>query len=523
MRALALAMALTALAPAVAAAAPSKRIALVVGVNDFDDDRWPDLRFAQKDAEDVATALSGFDEIIRVADGEVTRDRFIAALDRLHLINTSDRDTVVVFVSTHGTLARDDAGALARLLVFSDTSFEEARATGMPYDRLTEAIDRLRSRKRLVILAACHAGAGKSVLPADLAKELAGLKSPFFEAPVEASSEGRVVLAASAWGEPAREDDGLENDVYTHFFVQALAGFDRNDDGATTATEAHDYARRQTMAFTQGRQRPTLSAEIVGDDPIVLAGERSRSGDPVIAAYGEAFEGATLEIDGRVKGVLPGGYVVEPGDRVVRVVHRGANSALMEQTFDVDAGAVVVLDRHVDIPTARWLADASIGYQFVRGAVGNELLPGFGLMTVGLARENAARTWRAGLHVGVGFHDAPIDVVGPGGTAATTQTAWVLKPGLSASVAALRLGRFELRGTGELGWIVGRRTPTLELLEAQTLSFAYGGVGLAAAFRFHPAVTFEARGGLDLFVLRAKDRMTAVAADRYAAVIAIAL
>ena len=104
-------------------------------------------------------------------------------------------------------------------------------------------------------------------------RELAGVKAGFFVRPIEEVSRASVVLAASDWGETAREDAKLENDIYTHFFVEALRiGADRNGDGAVTVSEAHDYARRMTYEYTNGRQRPSAETAEVGADPIVLVG-----------------------------------------------------------------------------------------------------------------------------------------------------------------------------------------------------------------------------------------------------------
>src|SRR5262249_46459206 len=151
-------------------------------------------------------------------------------------------DVVVVYVSTHGTLARDAHGSLERYLVTSDTHLDDVRSTGLLLSDVEAALDALPSRKKVLILATCHSGAGKSLLPPEVLRELEGTKGPFFAARLEEVSRASIVLAACDWGETAREDEGLENDIYTHFFVEALLKpADRNGDGAVTATEAHDY------------------------------------------------------------------------------------------------------------------------------------------------------------------------------------------------------------------------------------------------------------------------------------------
>jgi len=236
---------------------------------------------------------------------------------------------VVVYLSSHGTLARDARGDLRRYLVTRDTRLDDVAATALPLEELERSFQALRSRRKVLILAACHSGGGKSLLPRDVRRELAGTKAPFFVRPIEEVSRASVVLAASDWGETAREDEGLQNDIYTHFLVEALRiGADRNGDGAVTASEAHDYARRMTYEFTAGRQRPTAETAEVGVDPIVLVGRIERRGKPELFSYAARLDGFTLKVDGRPLAELPGGAAVEPGRHHVQLAKGGGPDVL---------------------------------------------------------------------------------------------------------------------------------------------------------------------------------------------------
>jgi hypothetical protein len=303
-----------------AAYAP-KKIALLIGISRFDDAEWNGLRYPEKDAEDLAQVLrdrsrGAFDdvEILRSAP---TREELRAALRRLADRNRDERDTVLVYVSSHGTLARDARGELRRYLVMRDTRIRDVPATALSMDDLKSEFDALRSRRKVLVLAACHSGGGKSLLPASVQRELAGTKAAFFVRPIEEVSRATVVLAASDWGETAREDEGLRNDIYTHFLVEALRepAADRNVDGAVTVSEAHDYARRRTYEFTDGRQRPSAETTEVGADPIVLVGRVERRGRPELYSYAPRLDGFTVRIDGREVTELPGGFAVEPGKK----------------------------------------------------------------------------------------------------------------------------------------------------------------------------------------------------------------
>ncbi len=314
---LALALASTRVAtagPVVLADDGPAKVALLLGVTDFEDDGWPDLRYTARDAEELGKQLranAGFRTQVMVDPGETTRAAFVRMLDRAGS-RLQPEDTLVVYLSTHGTLSRDLRGDLRQVLVFADTDHDRPLDTGLTMDELLERFEALPSRRKVLVLATCYSGAGKSSLSDAIRGFLAGAKGAVAP-PLYAVSSATVVLSASAWGEAAREDERLEHDVYTHFLIEALHGYDPNHDGATSVTEAHDFARQQTYRFTGGTQRPTALMTIEGEDPIVLAGERRNEGAPVLLSYRTGFDGLEVVVNGTPKGALPGGVVLDPG------------------------------------------------------------------------------------------------------------------------------------------------------------------------------------------------------------------
>jgi len=335
-----------------------RRVALLVGIQAFEDPEWRELRYPGADAEALAAVLrdperGGFDDVEVLAAGP-TRDDLRAALRRLADRSRDERDTVVLYVSSHGTLARDAVGALRRYLVARDTRVADVPGTALAMDELKAEFDRLRSRRKVLVLATCHSGTGKSLLPADVQAELAGIKAGFFVRPIEEVSKASVVLAASDWGETAREDEKLGNDVYTHFLVEALQlGADRNGDGAVTASEAHDYARRMTYEWTGGRQRPSAESSEVGADPIVLAGRVARRGRPELYSYAARLDGFTVHVDGKPLADLPGGIAVDPGRHRLQVA-KGSGPGIYDAWIRVGEGERVDVEHLVTRGPRRW-------------------------------------------------------------------------------------------------------------------------------------------------------------------------
>lgn len=498
--------------------AEGRRLALVVGVNEFEDPRWPRLRFPAKDAADVARALRRtFDRVITLREAP-TRADVLAALDDLTRASTSPTDTVVVYLSTHGTLDYDVKGKLQRVLVLSDTREAQSVDTGLTHRDLLDRLERARSKRKLVVIASCHSGVGKSQLSRDLARDLRSLKSPFFEKPVPTPGEGRIVLAASAWGETAREDEGLKNDIYTHFFLQALEGFDLDNDGATTALEAHEFARRRTSEFTGGRQRPSLTAELVGDDPIVLAGKRLRTGHPMVASWAAAFSGGRLEVDGRDKGALPGSFVLKAGEHDIRVLK--GDAVLLERSIDVEPGQVTLLETLAQAPSRPWLElSAGSGARGVRSrVVGRDYLPNRWTAQVRGAWISPDAAWRVGIELGASQLQHEVGLSDPLAGRVPAVAALLIFDG--AATLDRRLftwGPLEFVAGGRLGASVGRRRFEIQTVAepTQVIGVPWGGLGLGLSWAATPVVGLHARAGVDLLMPSIEGRLRPTFSDAY--------
>lgn len=325
------------------------RFALLVGVRDFADPAWPPLAYTEQDAIELGGVLAergGFATQV-VVGAQATRAAFDEAFTELEALQTQPQDTVVIYLSTHGTL-EPASGGVTQVLAVADTKRDEALSTGLVLGDVLARFEKLPSRRKVLILATCYSGVGKSSLGEAARRYLANLKGPV-DVPLFDVSEASVVLSASAHGEPAREDPSLRHDVYTHFLLEALRGVDLDGDGATSVTEAHDFAREATYRFTAGAQRPTALLAVTGSDPIVLTGRRARAGKPMVLAYERRFEGHRLRIDGQSKGALPAAVALEPGWHEVELLPpasdaTSARAVTQRQRVYVDAGEQVGLD-----------------------------------------------------------------------------------------------------------------------------------------------------------------------------------
>jgi hypothetical protein len=345
---------LTVATSAKAADRPPKRFFLSIGVDQYRDKFWRPLSFASKDAHDVAQYLEArFDggwELTEAQtdDGFVDKADIMAAFDRLQEVNLNEQDTIVIYFSGHGTIGeRYDAAnlrrAIEKYMVTADTDAKKPEASGLSHQELFTWFGQLKSRRKVFIFDSCYAGSGKSQLNANMLNLLAQQKAPFFREPFDPLVEGSVFLSASAWGEEAREEPQLKNGIYTHYLLE---GFDRdfNGDGAVSITEAHQYATQKVIQDTQGSQHPSLRMELVGNDPIIINGQRA-SGAPWLYAYEWLLREFQVEISGKKLGALgKGGLVVPKGNQHLRVKNK-QGKVLVDRYVEFQNGQEYPLSR----------------------------------------------------------------------------------------------------------------------------------------------------------------------------------
>ncbi|MCB9761990.1 MAG: caspase family protein [Alphaproteobacteria bacterium] len=346
------------------AAAP-RRVALVVGVNTYDDAALGDLTFAAKDARDVGAALAdpgvgGFEVLL--LDGEVQGDALLAAFDQITATLQRD-DTFLFYFAGHGTLdIEDNRSALYLLpsdatLLQSTDSVEELEARKerwLSIDALERRVEALPAHSRVVIIDACHNGTGRSQLSpytTQTQSTLRGAAPP----PEDTLSPQRsdAWLFAAYFNQPAREDEALENGVFTHFLVEALRERgDMDGDGLVNVDELHTYVAHQTVAFTGNAQTPWIRTTEVGRSEIYLAGDptvRGRAERAILYDPGSLPQGTQTRVDGAARGV--GG--VAPGWHRVEVT-RG-DEVLVRTPLHLSAGERVDLAALVADRERAWL------------------------------------------------------------------------------------------------------------------------------------------------------------------------
>ena len=274
------------------ASTPRGDRALIVGVDQYADPKFTDLRGAARDAHNIQWLLTehmGFDpnQIRVLTDGRATREGIVAGIRDWLVAGSRPGARALFYFAGHGYFQRDEDGdepdGYDEALVPHDARLISRETRPMQVanlildDEIRELLDGLNDRLVHVIIDSCHAGTmTRSLVPAaadpryvrtiglgmGVAGERSGTRSAFTRSAAVArqrdtgfiESKGNVTawtavspLQLALEDREAKEPEG----VFTSRFVRGIAErlADRDGDGRVVHAELLDYVRSESHAY----------------------------------------------------------------------------------------------------------------------------------------------------------------------------------------------------------------------------------------------------------------------------------
>jgi hypothetical protein len=237
------------------------RWALLVGVNQYVDPTFPDLKFCVDDvlALDRMLESQGY-TVIAMHDAVAkpylipSRDNVEAELARLCEVAEPD-DLLWVHFACHGRLVDGRP-----LLVTHETRRPTLAERALPLAEVERRMRESSARRLVLTLDACHTGV-------EIGREIA---DPEFIRNAYELAEGFALLAASTAQQVAQEWEENRHGVFTYYLLEGLSGrADRDDKGFVTVDDLKNHVldslRRWNVQHSGLLQEPTARTEGLGD------------------------------------------------------------------------------------------------------------------------------------------------------------------------------------------------------------------------------------------------------------------
>ncbi len=244
--------------------------AVVIGVNEFDDERIPRLQYAAKDASDFADFLvnSGNfakDHVILLTNENATEHEIKRVIgDDWLPRRVMEDDVVVIYASTHGSPKEMDVAG-ENFLVVHDTNVDSLFSSGIELEDLARTIKRRTQCDRVVIiLDACNSGAAVTKGPKGL------IRTANFDLS-SIAGEGTIVISSSGAGERSWESKRYKNGVFTHGLMEALKSKGVQTGLSDAFSVLKDNVEQEVRFDRKTDQTPVMKMNWNGKELAILA------------------------------------------------------------------------------------------------------------------------------------------------------------------------------------------------------------------------------------------------------------
>ncbi|MCB0477268.1 MAG: caspase family protein [Crocinitomicaceae bacterium] len=262
---------------------------VTIGVSKYNMEKF-NLNYASKDSKDVIHKFEKskiYKNIYtkNLSDADATNARISTLTDFVK--NAKYNDVVIIFAAGHGVL--DDE--LDYYFASYDMDFYKPQERGISFESFEHILEATKSRKKLLLLDACHSGevdkdevaisenvvededditfraVGNSVALKDGQSVSTFQLSKMLFADTR-ESNGATVISSASGTEYAIEGKEWNNGVFTYTLLDGLENkhADLNRDGEIMLSELQTYLNIRVIELTSGRQSPNSRVENLKSD-----------------------------------------------------------------------------------------------------------------------------------------------------------------------------------------------------------------------------------------------------------------
>jgi hypothetical protein len=258
------------------------KLALLVGINDYEDSSIGSLEFSIEDIQGFYEILTSYEQngynksnvkvLLAESAEKPTRNNTLSKLTSMSRVAGTE-DSILFYFSGHGLEKSSKP-----YLLFADSYGNTIEQTAIPTELIRKTMEESAARVKIMIVDACHSGAIKGV------KDSGKMSESFFESLIH-PPEGFVVMTSCKLGEFSYEWKEKKHGVFSHYLLEGLRGMaDEDNDKIITITDAYTYCNENVTrwAFKNGlEQTPFLDARISGDIPFVFLESEAGKEEPI--------------------------------------------------------------------------------------------------------------------------------------------------------------------------------------------------------------------------------------------------
>jgi len=222
-------------------------------------DKFPDLAYPPKDAQDFANAFKQQEGgLYQKVEARIVTEKDAAATEILEGLEwiqheTTAKDVAIIFLSGHGDNDPE------RRYYFCAQNYDPAHrlSTGVSQEQIQKSLGSI-AGKVLLFIDSCHAGNALGKLTNSKGAAESDVNRLANE--LSSAENGVIVFASSTGKQNSLESDEWKNGAFTKAIVEGIDGkADLLQNGSISVSSLETYVAERVKQLTEGQQTPTVA------------------------------------------------------------------------------------------------------------------------------------------------------------------------------------------------------------------------------------------------------------------------
>ena len=253
--------------------------AVIIGINEYEDEAIHNLNYARADAKAVYEVLidpklGRFNpkNVQLLLDSDATGKGIKTAICTVIPGRANEQDTVYIYYAGHGAPVvipgTKSSDGFEKYLAPTDAEADNLRATGIPMEDIQKYFSWIDSKQVIFFIDSCYSGGlgGRSFAPQSETETRA---ISFTDEYLDGfAGKGRCIVAACDVNELAIESSKLGHGLFTYYLVEGLKGAaDTDKDGLVSIEELFIYISKHVKKEARKNKRrmnPVYKGEVYG-------------------------------------------------------------------------------------------------------------------------------------------------------------------------------------------------------------------------------------------------------------------
>jgi len=241
---------------------------LCIGVNEFKDKYFLNLKYAKNDALELNKLIEGKfkkePSRILLMDKDSTKKKILLSLEKIKN-SAKIEDIVFIFMATHGEFIKGDTMVDYYIIPYDceDGNEEKLIKNSISMEEIKKLVSAIKAERKVIFIDTCYSG---GISRRERYRVPPNIREKIFQ---NFESENFIIITSSQANQTSYECEKLEHGIFSHYLIKGLSGAVDHKNGEIDLYTLYSYVYKSVKKYAEneckGNQNPKFFGSFTGE------------------------------------------------------------------------------------------------------------------------------------------------------------------------------------------------------------------------------------------------------------------